>query len=197
MTHSFRIAAVVLLAIAATTVASARADVKAQKDPNFDFTKLKTFGWKTPAGDVKIWVTKDSNSRAEPARRTYEPVLIQAAATEFTKRGYAASAGVAPDFELAYFVLIAAGMSSQQMGQFLPTNATWGIPMFAPQTSSLEVYPEGSIVLDASLPAGGAIVWRGIVQSRVLEGPISEAERTKRIQGFMKQLVSKFPERKK
>jgi hypothetical protein len=117
--------------------------------------------------------------------------------TEFAKRGYAASAGVAPDFELAYFVLIAAGMSSQQMGQFLPTNATWGIPMFAPQTSSLQVYPEGSIVIDASLSAGGAIVWRGIVQSRVLEGPISEAERTKRIQGFMKQLVSKFPERKK
>jgi hypothetical protein len=187
---------VAVLAIVATTVTFAGADVKADKDPNFDFTKLKTFGWKTPPGDVKIWVTQNSNARAEPARRTYEPALMQAVENEFTKRGYPPSAGAAPDFELAYYVLITAGMSSQQAGQFLPTNAQWGIPMFAPATTSLDVYPQGSIVLDASVPAGGAIIWRGIVQSRVVEGPISESERTKRIQGFMKQLVAKFPERK-
>ena len=183
-----------LLIIAATTIATARAKTKAQQDPKFDFTRLKTFGWHTPPGEVRILVTKESNARAEPTRRQYEPVLMQAVETELVKRGYTRAAGAAPDFEFAYYVLITVGTAAQEAGQFLDANAQFGIPLFAPQTTSLEVYPQGSIVLDARTP-GGPVIWRGIVEAKV-ETVASEAERSKRVQGFMKDLVSKFPKRK-
>jgi hypothetical protein len=192
--HLPRVVAVALLMIAATTIATARADTKAQQDPKFDFTSLKTFGWRTPPGEVKIWVTKESGARAEPTRRQYEPVLMQAVETELIKRGYSRASGAAPDFEFAYYVLITVGTASQYAGQFLDANAQFGIPLFAPQTTSLEVYPQGSIVLDAKA-AGGPMIWRGIVEAKV-ETVASEAERSKRVQGFMKDVVSKFPKRK-
>jgi hypothetical protein len=185
---------VALVTIAATAIATARADTKAQLDPKFDFTRLKTFDWHTPPGVVKIWVTKESSAREEPTRRQYEPVLMQAVETELVKRGYSRATGAAPDFDLSYHVLIAVGTAAQQAGQFLDPNATFGLPLFAPQTTSLTVYPQGSIVLDAR-PPGGPIIWRGIVEAKV-ETVASEAERSKRVQGFMKDLVSKFPKRK-
>jgi hypothetical protein len=188
----------VAIACAATVVVLARADVKTQKDPKFDFTRISTFGWHPQPGEVKILVTKDSQSKAEPVKRTYEPHLMKAVETELTKRGYAAGPpGLAPDFQLLYYVFIATGSMSQQMGQFLPTNATYGLPLFMPQTTALEIYPQGTIVLDAYSPAGGtSIIWRGMVQAKV-EEPITEEQRIKRIQGFIKQLVAKFPEKKK
>jgi hypothetical protein len=191
------ILATVLVAVAAGAVLVARADVKAQKDPKFDFTRINSFGWAAPAGEVKILVSRDSQAKAEPVRKTYEPTLMKAIETELTKRGYtAAPAGLAPDFQLIYYVFIATGTMSQQMGQFLPTNATYGLPIFLPQTTALEIYPQGTIVLDAYSPPGGGIVWRGMVSAKVDE-TVTEAERHKRIEGFIKQLVSKFPEKKK
>ena len=186
------------IAVAATSVALARADVKSQKDPKFDFTKLTTFAWHPQPGEVKILVSRDSQSKAEPVKRTYEPSLMKAVEAEMAKRGYAPSApGLAPDFQLMYYVFIATGSMSQQMGQFLPTNATYGLPLFLPQTTALEIYPAGSIVLDAFSPANsGPIIWRGIVSAKV-EATITEEQRIKRIQGFIKDLVSKFPEKKK
>lgn len=196
-TNIGRVFAAIAFAAATAAVVVARADVKSQKDPKFDFNSLSSFGWHPQPGEVKILVSRDSQSRAEPVKRTYEPSLMKAVETELTKRGYSASApGLAPDFQLIYYVFIATGSMSQQMGQFLPTNATYGLPLFMPQTTALEIYPQGSIVLDAYAPAGGSIVWRGIVQAKV-EETITEAERIKRIQGFIKQLVSKFPEKKK
>jgi hypothetical protein len=192
--HLHTVVAVALLTVAATVVATARADTKAQSDPKFDFTRLKTFGWHTPPGEVKIWVTKQSNERAEPTRRQYEPVLMQAVETEMVKRGYARASGAAPDFELTYYVLITVGTAAQQAGQFLDANYQFGIPLFAPQTTSLSVYPQGSIVLDAK--AAGTMIWRGIVEAKV-ETVASEAERSKRVQGFIKDVVAKFPKPKK
>ena len=187
----------IAVGVVATVVVHARADVKSQKDPKFDFSKISTFTWHPQPGEVKILVTRESQSQAEPVRRTYEPSLMKAVETELTKRGYTTAApGLAPDFQLIYYVFIATGSMSQQMGQFLPTNATYGLPLFMPQTTALEIYPQGTIVLDAYSPPGGAIIWRGMVQAKV-EAPITEEERIKRIQGFIKQLVSKFPEKKK
>ena len=193
MRHLPKAAAVALIVVAATVAATARADTKAQRDPKFDFTRLKTFGWRTPPGEVKIWVTKDSNARAEPTRRQYEPVLMQSVEAELVKRGYSRATGAAPDFDLTYYVLITVGSMAQQAGQFLDPNAQWGIPLFAPQTTAFEVYPTGSIVLDARVP-GGQMIWRGIVEAKV-ETVASETERSKRVQNFMKDLVSKFPKR--
>lgn len=176
-------------------VAAAGINVRTEIDKKFDFTRLKTFAWHPQPGEVKILVSKDSNARAEPVKRQYEPVLMKTVEEEMVKRGYALASSGAPDFQLIYYVFVATGDVSQTMGQFLPTNATWGLPLFPPATQHLDLSPQGSIVLDAASPAGGALVWRGIAESKV-ELTNSEADRTKKVQDAMTKIVAKFPKKK-
>ena len=186
------VAALVLLVAACTVVLDA-AKTKIQRDEKFDFTTLRTWDWiPTGAGEVKIIVSQ--NSKSEPVKRQYEPVLMKAVEEQFAARGYERATITKPDFHVMYFVLITVGSTSQYMGQFLPTNAQWGIPMFSPQTSSLEVYPQGALLIDAKLPGAPDMIWRGMVEAKV-ETEISEAKRASRIQGFVKDLLSKFPKR--
>jgi hypothetical protein len=181
-----------LLVASATAISLAAVDVRVDKDPNFDFTKLKTFGWNAKPGEVKIMVTQDSNKRAEPAQRKYEPVLMQTVNEQLVKRGYAKAEGAAPDFEMIYYVLVTTGSASQHMGQFMPSYAQWGIPLWSPNTTALAIYPTGAIVLDVITPAGGKMVWRGIAEAKV-EMENTEAERAKRVVEIMTKLVEKFP----
>lgn len=181
----------VLLIAACTVVLQAKTQF--QKDKNFDFSKLQTWDWSpTGAGEVKIIVTQ--NSKSEPVKRQYEPSLMKAVEDQLTARGYARATVTKPDFHVMYFVLVTVGQTSQYMGQFLPSYAQWGIPMFSPQTSALEVYPQGALLIDAKLPDAPDMIWRGMVEARV-ETEISEAKRISRIQGFVKDLISKFPKK--
>jgi hypothetical protein len=191
-----RIALTLLLIAAATTLSLARTDIKVHKETNFDFTKLGTFAWSDSPGEVKIIVSIDSNSKAEPVKRQYEPVLMQTVEEEMVKRGYTrAAAGTAPDFRLTYYVLITTGTGSQQMGQFLPANANWGIPLYTPSTSAFEVYTQGTIVLDVTAPpTGGKVVWRGVAGAKV-DPMKTDDERAKRVRTTMKDLVAKYPKR--
>jgi len=186
------VTALVLL-IAAGTVVLQAAKTQFQKDKNFDFTKLQTWDWSpTGAGEVKIIVHQ--NSKSEPVKRQYEPSLMKAVEDQLALRGYARATVTKPDFHVMYFVLVTVGQTSQYMGQFLPSYAQWGIPMFSPQTSALEVYPQGALLIDAKLPDAPDMIWRGMVEAKV-EMEISEAKRISRIQGFVKELISKFPKK--
>ena len=49
-----------------------------------------------------------------------------------------------PDFLVTYYVLITLGMDSQQLGQFLPNLAEWGVPPFTAPTTSLKIYQRKS-----------------------------------------------------
>lgn len=195
MTHRIRLVALAFLVLAASAVALAGIKVRTEIDKKFDFTKLKTFAWHPKPGEVRILLSIDSNSRSEPVKRQYEPILMKTVEEEMVKRGYSLATSGAPDFQLIYYVFIATGDTSQTMGQFLPTNAQWGLPMFPPATQHLDLSPQGSIVLDAAAPAGGALVWRGVAESKV-ELKISDADRAKRVQEAMTGIVSKFPKRK-
>ena len=130
------IAAVLLCGLGAAVV-TAGPKIQAQRDPKFDFSTLKTWAWNPSGpGDVKVWVSAESKS--EPVKRTYEPVIMKAVEDELTRRGLTrAAAGATADFTMTYYVLITVGSNSQEMGQFLPANAQYGVPMFAPATQSL------------------------------------------------------------
>jgi hypothetical protein len=195
MTHKTSSVAIAFLLLAGSATLPAAINVRTEIDKKFDFTRLKTFGWHPRPGEVRILLSIDSNSRAEPVKRQYEPILMKKVEEEMVKRGYTLATGAAPDFQLIYYVFIATGNTSQTMGQFLPTNAQWGLPMFPPATQHLDLSPQGSIVLDAAAPAGGALVWRGIAESKV-EISNSDSERTKRVEEAMTKLVAKFPKRK-
>ena len=191
-----RIALTMLLMAAATALTVARTDITVHKEAKFDFTKLATFAWSDSPGEVKIIVSIDSQSKAEPVKRQYEPILMQTVEDEMIKRGYArAAAGTTPDFRLTYYVLITTGMGSQHTGQFLPANANWGIPLYTPNTSAFKVYTQGTIVLDVTAPpVGGMVVWRGVAEAKV-DPMRTDEERAKRVQSTMKDLVGKYPKR--
>ena len=171
------------------------AQIKTQRDEKFDFTTLKSFAWTPGApGLVRVWVTADSKS--EPVQRQYEPAIMKNVEEQFMARGYTQATGMAPDFLVTYYMLIAMGSSAQHLGQFLPTNAQWGIPWFSPQSTGLVAYPQGTLVLDATLRDGKTIVWRGLAEAKI-ELENSEAKRAERLKSIIKDLLSKFPKRAK
>jgi hypothetical protein len=178
-----------LLALSAG-VSIAGTKIKAERHPKFDFSTLKSWSWPASGpGDVKVWLTADS--KPEVVQRTYEPVIVQAVEDELARRKFTKAAGTAGDFVVTYYMLITAGSSSQQMGQFLPAITEWGVPPFTAQTTATRVYPLGTLVLDIASPAD-RVVWRAVAQAEVELGR-SEADRSVRLKRIIKDIVAKLP----
>jgi hypothetical protein len=194
MTNMKQAAVVGLLIALGTTIAIAGVKVQSQRDPAFDFSRLKTWAWNPSGpGSVKVWVTADSKS--EPVQRQYEPVIMQAVEDELARRGFTRASGTQPDFNVTYYVLVTLGSASQEMGQFLPAVTQWGLPPFTPQTTALRVYPQGTLVLDIASPDPMSVVWRAVAQAEVdLEK--TDAERAARIQNVVRDVVAKVPRKK-
>ena len=189
-----RIVTLALLVAVSGTIGFAAVKTKVQRDPKFDFSRLKTWGWNPSGpGDVKIWVSADSKS--EPVKRHYEPFLMQSIEEQLTARGYARAATAPPDFIVTYYVLVTTGTSSQYAGQFLPTNAQWGILPFGPATTAVSMYPQGTLVLDAASPTVTDTIWRGVAEAKI-ESEYTDEQRIARVRGIIKDLVSKFPKSK-
>ena len=184
------IAAVLLCGLGAAVV-TAGPKIQAQRDPKFDFSTLKTWAWNPSGpGDVKVWVSAESKS--EPVKRTYEPDIMKAVEDELARRGLTRAAGTQADFNVTYYVLITAASDTQQMGQFLPAVAQYGLPLFTPQTTAFSVYPLGSLVLDIASPDPSHVVWRAVAQAEVdLEK--NEAQRSARIRSIVRDVVAKLP----
>ena len=186
------ISTVAWIATAAVTLVAAK--VQAQADPKFNFSTIKTFAF-DPASPGQVLVVVSKDSKSEPVQRQYEPLIVQSIEEQFAARGYTKASLRTFDFRLTYYLLITAGNSSQYMGQFLPANAGWGLPLFAPQTTALSYYPEGTLVVDASSENAGGVFWRGVAQAKI-EAENDEAKRTARLKSVIKDLVAKFPKRK-
>jgi Domain of unknown function (DUF4136) len=187
------VAVFLLFGLGATVVLEA-VKVKSQHDPKFDFSRLKTWSWNPSGpGDVKVWVSADSKS--EPVKRQYEPVIMQAVEEELLRRGFTRASGAQPDFNVTYYALITVGSATQQMGQFLPAVTQWGLPPFTPQTTALTVYPQGSLVLDIASPDPSNVVWRAVAQSEIdLER--TDAQRAVRIRNVVRDALAKLPRKK-
>jgi len=184
-------AAICLLLALAATVVTARAKIEFQRDKKFDFASLKAWDWNpTGPGEVKVWLTAESKS--EPVKRTYEPVLMKAVEDELAGRGLSRAAGGRGNFTVTYYVLITTSTNSQQMGQFLPPVTQYGVPPFAPATTSLKIFPQGTVVLDIGAPDPSHVVWRGVAQAEV-ELDKTEEERSARLRNVIRDLVAKLP----
>ena len=168
--------------------AAARVDVKVEFDKAFDFGAVKTWAWRadTP-GDVKMARTKDDDPDA--ARRSAEPIILDAVAGELAKRGLTAATGT-PDLTVTYYLLLTTTMSAQTMGQFLPATVAWGLPPFDQATQSLKMMNRGSLVLDLS--KGGTVVWRGLAQSDIKFDADAKKRETLLREGI-RDLLAKYP----
>lgn len=172
---------------------SAAVKVRTQFTKSFDFTKAKTWSWHSGGpGEVKMARTADDDP--EVVRKRAEPVILDAVAAAIPARGLtAAPAGTAPDLELKYYVLITVGTQTQQIGQFLPAVAAWGLPPFSGQTQSYNVIEQGSLVFDIS--ANKEVVWRGIGQAKLKPGQ-TPAQREPLLREAVKEVLKHYPPKK-
>lgn len=184
------LAVLVLLGIT-TTALVAGTKIQAQRNETFNFATLKTWAWNPgKPGDVKVWLTAESKS--EPVQRQYEPMIMRVVEEELTRRGYTKASGTTPDFTVTYWVLITAGTSAQQMGQFLPATTEWALPPFTAQTQAFHMYPLGTLVLDVGAPDADHIVWRAVAQAEV-ELQKSDEKREATLKRIVKDVFAKLP----
>ena len=169
---------------------TAAVKVRTQFTKSFDFAKAKTWSWHDGgAGEVKMALTADDNPEA--VRTAAEPVILDAVAKSLPARGLtAAASGAASDLKVKYYVLITIGTDAQQMGQFLPAVAAWGLPPFDGATQSYKVIQRGSLVLDIS--ANGEVVWRGIGEAELKPGQ-PMAKREARLREAVADILKRFP----
>jgi hypothetical protein len=180
------------LAIALLAAPAVRAiDIKILRDKTVDLKQIKGWTWSPEFGQVKMLLTAEDNPEA--AKQRYEPMIVDAITTELTARGYPKSESGA-DIRVTYYVLISADNNEQVMGQFLPANAMWGLPPFAPQTTSIRVIEKGSLVIDLASIQRDMVIWRGIASAEIDRAATPE-KRTARIRSGIKSLVAKLPKR--
>ena len=188
--------AALLCAASVVALEAAKIKVKAEPDPTYDFSTVRTWAWDAE-GDVIMARTPTDDPVALKTR--LDPLIRKYVAAEMAKRGLAVATGAPPDVHLHYYVLVTVASSGQEMGQFLPAVPYWGLPPFAPATQSLNIVTRGSLVLDAMQPGlvgDRKVVWRGIAESTVEEGT-TDAKREERIREASAELVKRFPLKKK
>lgn len=185
---------IVAAILAVSTVVTAKVNVKTQFDKTFDFKGLRTFEWHPDgAGDVKLLhLSGDDPARL---RKDFEPVIVQATEQELAKKGFSKATSGQPDLNIYYYVLIGANTEAQVAGQFLAPVPAWGIAPFSPSTTSLEVYEQGTLILDLSAPSIKSMVWRGSAAARI-DRQNSDAKRNEIIRGAIQDMFKKFPPKK-
>jgi hypothetical protein len=169
-------------------VVLARVDVRVEFDKTFDFKPVQTWGW-SPAGPGEIKMARSKYDDPDAMKLKAEPWILSAMATESARRGLRLEPS-APDLTARYYLLLTTNMSTQEMGQFLPAVAAWGLPPFAPATQSFTVMNRGSLVLDFS--AGGKVVWRGVAQANI-QTDANDERREKLLREGVRDLLKKYP----
>jgi hypothetical protein len=192
MKSRLRLCAALAMAAGAVVVVGAKVKIQTQYDKKFNFAGLHTYAWhSTGKGDVKLLHSGDD---AATLRSRLEPAVVRSVEGALAKRGFTVASG-SPDLEVYYYLLIGPGISAQTMGQFIAPVPEWGIPPFAPATSSIDMYEQGSLIVDLSAPSLGAMVWRGSAQAEI-DRSRSPEDRDKRIRDAVDDMFSKFPPKK-
>lgn len=189
--------ALVVTAVLALAVAVVHAGVKvrAEFDKEFDFSKVRTFGWHPDgAGEVKLLMREGGDP--EEIRTRWEPTIKDAVEQEMTKRGLAAAASGTPDLLIHYYFLSGPNSESQYRGQFIGAVPPWGLPDFAMTTTSFKIFEQGTLVLDLIDGPKRQIVWRGIAEAEV-NRQRTPAERDRRIREGVRELLKKYPPKTK
>lgn len=163
-------------------------DVRVEHDKAFDFASVRTWAWH-PDRPGNVIVARTQEDDAEAMKRTADPWIRDAVATEMKSRGLQ-PATAQPDLTLTYYLLLTTNMSGQTVGQFLPATAAWGLPPFAPATQSMKVMNQGSLVLDLS--SKGTVVWRGVAEARVSFG-IDDKKREALLREGVRDLLKRYP----
>lgn len=186
---------VMAVAVATGSGTEAKTDLTVDFDMKFMFAGLRTWRWHPDgAGDVKLAVSRDDDPKQVAA--TVDPIIVPAVERELTANGLVRGDGDT-DFFLHYYALVTVGESRQVQGQFLPAVANWGVPpVLLGNSTSLEIYPVGTLVIDVTAVATKQVVWRGVARKK-LDVNRSGVQRRTEIEKAVRELLKKFPPKKR
>jgi hypothetical protein len=157
-------------------------------DKTFDFKQARTWSWDANgAGQVIVARTQQDDPKEIQSRA--EPIIFDTVKAELPRRGIKPATGT-PDLTLMYYLLLTVGSSSQTLGQFLPSTVQWGLPLFAPSTTSISMVEQGSLVLDFS--SNGRIVWRGVGEAKI-DMDMDQKKRSALLRDGVRELLKRFP----
>ena len=165
--------------------------LKVDADKTIDFTTFKTWAWSEGIGDVMLARTPKDDP--EELRRRAQPIIVDTVAAQLPQRGLQ-MAKDNPDLTLRYYLLVTIGNKAQQMGQFVPTVLDWGIPLFAPATTSYKVIQSGALVLD--LRQKDKVVWRAVAEAEI-KMDMPQDKRAAVLKDAVTQALGKYPPKKK
>jgi hypothetical protein len=180
------------VAVGAGSAVAAKVKVNVQKEKTFDFGTVRTYAWHPDgAGDVKML---QANQEEGPRiKAQLDPVIRQAVEQGLAARGLRPAPSAADaDVYVNYYLLIGAGMSSQYLGQFIGNAPEWGLPPIAGGTTSLEIYEQGSLVLDLASRVQKSVIWRGTAQAEI-DRQRDEAARRERVRDAVRRMIEKYP----
>jgi hypothetical protein len=164
--------------------------LRVDADKTVDFTAFKTWAWSEGVGDIMMArTTKDD---PEAMRQRAQPIIMDSVAANMPLRGLQESK-TNPDLTLRYYMLLTIGTMNQQMGQFVPTVLDWGLPLFAPATTSYKVINSGALVLD--IRAKEKVVWRAVAEAEI-KMDADQKKREKLLADAVKQSLAKYPPKK-
>ena len=183
---------VALIAGTASVLTAAKIKIRTQADKTFSFKNLRTWDWHADgAGVVKLMTTQADVAQSGQWHATLDPIITAAVDKALASRGFVRTPG-APEIIVNYYVLTQPGTSAQEIGQFLPSVAQYGLPPIPQATTALRAFEKGSLVLDITAPALKTVVWRGIAETEV-DRTIADAERKLRLERAVQEIVKKLP----
>jgi hypothetical protein len=180
--------AAMVAVVATITLVETRVKVKVEFDKTYPFKSVRTWGWK-PSEPGRVVVARSERDDPEVARKRAEPIIFEEVAAEMAKLKLQPATGE-PDIAVSYFLLLSTNMSSQTVGEFLPSVLNWGLPPFPPATQALKVMNRGSFVLDLSTKE--TVVWRGVADAQ-LETDTDAKQREKILRESIRDLLKKYP----
>jgi Domain of unknown function (DUF4136) len=190
--RSIRCASTLLLCAAlAAAVSAAKIKIKAEYDKQFDFKGVRTYAWH-PSGAGKLKLLQATDDNAEALHATLDPIIVGAVEQGLAGRGLMKASGAPPDLNVSYYVLVGPNINAQTVGQFVGSLPVWGLPPFAPSTQSLEIYEQGTLILDIASAKADSVIWRGSANAEI-DRQNSDEVRNGRIRDAVQDMLKKLP----
>jgi uncharacterized protein DUF4136 len=190
-------AAALLFVLLGAAASAQKVDVKTNKDPNADFTAIRTYAWLPPAPIVQN-VAPGITSNPTLSQEAIGPEIVAAVDRQLAARGWAKAEPDAADVHVVYFAALTTGISQSFLGEHYGYITGWGSPIapgLAPSTSST-AYEKGTIIVDIVQRAAKRGIWHASAAGRIEQQRTIE-ERTRRINEIAQRMFEKFPVRPK
>jgi hypothetical protein len=194
MSHRGVLASVLGVMIVAHAAAQ-KLEIKTEKDPDADFTAIRTYAWLPPAPMVSH-VAPDAVSNPTLSQAALGPHIMAAVGRQLAARGLTETGRDVADVHVGYFAALTVDFNRTYLGEYYGYVTGWASPVMpglAP-TTSVTIAEKGTVLVDIVDRASNRAIWRGSVVTRIHHERTLE-QRIVRINEGAGRLFKQFPVR--